>query len=369
MAGLLAHWTDLSGGGLAAEGWQPVIRLALVATAYVALNNLLVVGVMSIAGAEPLLVVLRETVRFTAAAEIALAVLGGLAAFMWLTSPTWLPVIMIAALLGQVALSYIGTSVRKTAEMLALAERNNDLYHDARAALKMRDEFLIVAAHELRTPITTLRGYAQLLARQMRDGALVEPQQLRRSLLTFESQADRLGRLTETMLDISRIDAGLVTIARRPTDLKRLAVEVAARAQARSTDHMVSVEGPPTLMALVDEVRLHQVVAELIDNAIAHGPTLGAIQLTLSSAPGAVTVSVLDQGVALDLEQHALIFERFYQVQAVEHHTSGMGLGLYRSRRIAELHGGRIEVSRPPTGGTCFSVVLPGAALPAAAAA
>ena len=266
-----------------------------------------------------------------------------------------------------VAKQHIDRSLEHVRQLRALNEQlatlvveNARLYRDAQAALRVRDEFLSVAAHELKTPVTAVRGYAQLLLRQGAQGDVPEPARLRQALQVMDRQSDRLARLVGHLLDVSRLEAGRLVLEPQLTDVARLVEEVAGDARARTTTHTFRVAAPGPVLAMVDPLRLEQVLTNLVDNAIKYSPRGGPIDLELSTPdPNTLHLAVRDHGVGIPAESRPRIFERFYQVDPVRQHSSGMGLGLYITRQIVELHGGRIEVQAPPDGGTRVLVRLP----------
>ncbi len=246
---------------------------------------------------------------------------------------------------------------QELARRAALAVDNARLYREAQAAIRARDEFLSVAAHELRTPITSLRGFAQVTIRHLAKEGVPDPQRVHRALQAVDQQSGRLAHLVSQLLDVSRIDAGRLALDRQLTDLAALVREAAATAQTNSTRHQIVVQAPSPVMALVDPLRIEQVVVNLIDNAIRYSPEGGAIEVELSLPdPTNAQLVVRDHGIGIAPEHCELIFDRFYQVHTG---SGGMGLGLYISRHIVDLHGGRIVVEAPPDGGSRFVVTLP----------
>jgi signal transduction histidine kinase len=245
------------------------------------------------------------------------------------------------------------------AHRAALAVANALLYREAQEAIRFRDEFLSIAAHELKTPITGLRGFAQLTIRRLDRNGSLDPAQARQALEAIDQQSDKLARLVSQLLDISRIEAGKLAIERSVTDVTRLVAAVVATAQARTAHHTIEVDAPTPVLAAVDPLRLEQVVTNLIDNAIKYSPDGGQIDVAVSRpSPEEMQVSVRDRGLGIDPERRQQIFDRFYQAHA-DGHFSGMGLGLYICRQIVELHDGHIDVDFPPDGGTRFVVKLP----------
>ncbi|MCL5024945.1 MAG: PAS domain S-box protein [Chloroflexi bacterium] len=236
---------------------------------------------------------------------------------------------------------------------------NARLYRQAQEAIRARDEFLSVAAHELKTPVTSLRGFAQLMIHQMGNCGVVDPHRMRRALDTIDKQSDKLTRLTYHLLDVSRIEAGKLSLDRQDTDLVALVKGVAAAAQATTNVHDIGVRAPSSLPAFVDPLRIEQVVTNLIDNAIRYSPNGGPIDVELAaSSLETLRMSVTDHGIGIPPEHRKSIFDRFYQAHAA-HRLGGMGLGLFISRQIVNLHGGSIEAEFPIEGGTRFVVNLP----------
>jgi PAS domain S-box-containing protein len=250
------------------------------------------------------------------------------------------------------------------ARRCALAIDNARLYREARVAVSIRDEFLSVAAHELKTPMTSLRGYAQLLAREFETGRaeLASPERARRAAMTIQVQSDKLARLVGQLLDVSRIQSGKLALERKTTDLSELIKDIVEAARTQLKEHTLVARLPDELLVFVDPLRVEQVVTNLIDNAIKYSPDGGQIDVVLATCGDeAVQLSIRDHGVGVPPEHRAHIFDRFYQAHAGGPLTSmaGMGLGLYISRQIVEQHGGTIEAEFPDEGGTNVVVTLP----------
>ncbi len=247
---------------------------------------------------------------------------------------------------------------QELARRAALAVDNARLYSNAQEAISARDEFLSVAAHELKTPVTSLRGFAQLLIRQLDRQGEVDPARLRKGLDTINQQSERLLRLILRLLDISKLEAGRLVLEVEQTDLAPMVERVVEAARNTTQKHLLTVQTPAVLLALVDPLRFEQVVTNLVDNAIKYSPEGGLIALDLSLTPSQwVQLSVKDQGLGVPPEHRERIFQPFYQ--AHDRGYAGIGMGLYISKEIIELHGGRIEADFPAEGGTCFIVSIP----------
>jgi signal transduction histidine kinase len=254
----------------------------------------------------------------------------------------------------------------------------------AEAALRTRDEFLAVAAHELRTPLAALMGHAQLALRRLRRDERQDQSWTAVALETVSEQAKKLSRLVTQLLDISRLESGKLPLERRPTDLAALVEQIVAGARMWTERHAITLVAPPALDVLVDPDRLEQVVANLLQNAIRYSPNGEPIEVSLAvldtgaprrpPQPGdgaagrdpagvgggaaGVELAVRDHGLGIPREKRGQLFERFYQAHRAGY-RSGLGLGLYVSQQIVAQHGGAIWAEFPPDGGTRFVVRLP----------
>ncbi|HZQ98659.1 MAG TPA: ATP-binding protein [Chloroflexota bacterium] len=248
------------------------------------------------------------------------------------------------------------------ARRAGLAVDNARLYQATQEALAVREEFLSVAAHELKTPMTSIVGYTQMALAQLERPAGVDLERLGTVLRALEQQAAKFGGLVSQLLDLSRIEGGQLALERAMTDLSRLVEDVVARARLGSSRHTINVHAPATVPAFVDPVRVEQVLTNLLSNAVKFSPAGGAIDVEVSTAePRVVSIAVRDRGIGIPAEHQPRIFDRFYRVRT-NGGLAGMGLGLFISRQIVELHGGRIGVESPPGGGARFVVTLPVAA-------
>lgn len=238
------------------------------------------------------------------------------------------------------------------------------------AALRLRDEFLSIAAHELKTPLTGLAGHTQLVLRQLQREGELPPERLRRALEMIGTQAGKLHQLLNQLLDISRLESGKLAIQRQETDLSTLVAQVVEIVQAASGSHTIELAASARVSVSLDPLRFEQVVTNLLDNAVKYSPAGSRIEVTLARSPmGDVELAVRDRGEGIPPAERGQIFDRFYQAPHNRDH-SGLGLGLFISRQIVELHGGTISAEFPADGGTRFVVLVPSAAdTPAAIAA
>ena len=288
---------------------------------------------------------------------------------LWPTSRIIVPLVARERKLGAITFVAAESGRHYTPADLTLAEDlghrasvaidNARLYHEAQDALAIRDEFLSVAAHELRTPMTNVRGYTEIMLRQFERAGDVDMDRLHHVLQGLDRQSRKLALLVTHLLDISRLEEGQLRLERVVTDITRLVMDVVAGLRLTASQRMIQVHAPSPALALVDPLRLEQVVTNLLDNAIKYSPADQPIEIEVwMPAADTACLAVRDHGKGIPPERRQRLFERFYQVHRGST-TGGLGLGLYISRRIIELHGGHIEVDFPPDGGTRFVVSLP----------
>ena len=230
---------------------------------------------------------------------------------------------------------------------------------EAGYAVRQRDEFLSVAAHELKTPVTSLCGLSEWLLRMSDRGAQVEPGRQHRALCMIHRQARNLARLVTQLLEMTRLDANRLSLERREENLTELVRRSVDQAQTQTTEHRLSLSAAPNVRAAVDAFRFEQVLTNLLDNAIKYSPEGGPIEVELTQpTPERVRLTVRDHGIGIPAGQEARIFERFFQAHR-NSHRSGLGLGLYLSQQIVGEHGGRLVAEPAGGGGSRFIVEIP----------
>jgi two-component system OmpR family sensor kinase len=235
--------------------------------------------------------------------------------------------------------------------MLAQIEAS---FEERRASEARLRRFVADASHELRTPITSIRGYAELFRR----GADRRPEDLATSMARIEAEAERMGVLVDDLLLLARLDQGR-PLERRPVDVTVLAGEAVEGARAIDPKRAIELDAPTSTVITGDAGRLRQVLDNLIENARVHTPA--GTKTTVTAKPahdGAVTLSVADDGPGMDADVAARAFERFYRGDpARARATGGAGLGLSIVAAIVEAHGGSVRVVN--TSGTEIVVTLP----------
>jgi signal transduction histidine kinase len=226
---------------------------------------------------------------------------------------------------------------------------------------RLRRDLVANVSHELRTPITAL----QVVLENLVDG--VEPPDPA-TLRTMLAQVERLGRLVKQLLDLSRLEAGVVPLEHEPFDVEVLLNQAVRESQlsAPSVTMTVSVE-PPDLELRADQERLHQVVANLVENAVRHSPAEGTVAVTARRTGDHVTIDVSDDGPGIPDDEVARVFERFYRHDSARSsRDGGAGLGLAIAKWIVDLHGGDIHPERRQPHGCRMVVTLPAGQSPVA---
>ena len=246
------------------------------------------------------------------------------------------------------------------ADRVALSVDNVLLFREARQAVAQRDEFFTVAAHELRTPTTSLKLNVQSLLRGARRGEAGQlPASLMAKLENVDRNAGRLNALVNELLDVTRIHAGRLRLDLEQVDLTALVQDVAARfelpaTQAHSPIHL-ELSGPA--VGAWDRLRLEQVVTNLLSNALKYGAGK-PVRLRVSADATCARLVVRDEGIGIAPESLPRLFGRFERAVS-ERHYGGLGLGLYITRQIVEALGGSVSVVSAPGAGATFTVELP----------
>jgi signal transduction histidine kinase/CHASE3 domain sensor protein len=244
----------------------------------------------------------------------------------------------------------------------SLAIDNARLYDDAQAAIRGRDDFLSIASHELKTPVTTLQIQIQSFIRKLQGSARNElADVLLTRLQSSERQVERLTHLINNLLDISRITGGRLDLTIEDVDFAQVVRDAAGRLEETFSRAgcplTVAASGPQ--MGRWDRLRLEQIVTNLLSNALKYGAGR-PVEVSLSTAQGSegVVLEVADHGIGIAPENVPRIFERFERAVS-GHHYGGLGLGLWIVRQIVEGLGGRIRVRSQPGAGSVFRVELP----------
>lgn len=250
------------------------------------------------------------------------------------------------------------------AQLIAFELEADEQQRAREADLRSLEDFIAIAAHDLRQPLTALYGRAQLLARRARQGGSAES--LIPGIETLVVQTRRSVQLSENLLDIARLETGEFQLKRERFNLVTLAQQAVDDAQMNAPAHTFIFEAPPQLTFYGDASRLGQVLRNLLDNAAKYTPAdRGAVEFNLfekqvDGEPGVVQITVLDAGIGVSEDELPHLFERrFRAANAAASSISGTGLGLYITRQIVEAHGGTIRAERGPIAGLAIQIVLP----------
>lgn len=230
---------------------------------------------------------------------------------------------------------------------------------ELRQSERLRRELTANVSHELRTPLTSIKGFTETLL----DGAMREEDTCRRFLTIINSEADRLVKLVDDLLDLSRLESKRATLDLRPVDVGALVAHAVDKLQplARTGGLTLDLHSLPGVWVTADRDRLEQVLTNLIDNALKYTPAGGRVQVSVTLDDGDVAVAVSDTGRGIRPEDVPHVFERFYRADRSRTRGSGgTGLGLAIAKHIVEAHGGRIGVRSQMDEGTTFTFTLPG---------
>ena len=250
--------------------------------------------------------------------------------------------------------------IARQAELLrarAVEDREKELLRDA---LRARDEFLAMASHELKTPITPLNLQLETFLDLFTSGRFNEtdPARLRRMLETAYTQVGRLSRTIDELLDVSRISTGRLQLSFEEINVTELVRNLAESfaAELAMVRCELRVEGPEGICVRADRFRLEQVFINLLTNAMRYAAGR-PIELKITASERRVRVTVTDNGTGIALEDQARIFERFERATSSRHH-GGLGLGLYIADQVVRMHGGTLHLESEPGQGASFHVEL-----------
>ncbi len=254
-------------------------------------------------------------------------------------------------------LGRLGPAIDRELRDVALRRERREALEQLREAVRARDEFLSIASHELKTPLTSLRLQVQALARQLAALASDGDERLTARLGTIDRSTARIAELVNRLLDVSRLSAGALQLRRERLDLARVVTDAVGRLRERADaiGSPLRVEGAGAV-GRWDRMRVESVVTNLLENAFKYGAG-SPIDVVVREDGADVVLVVRDRGIGIAPEDHARIFERFER--AAHGQFEGMGIGLWLARAIVEAHGGAISVESRPGSGATFTVRLP----------
>jgi signal transduction histidine kinase len=263
----------------------------------------------------------------------------------------------VVGLLALIAAWYVGTLfvVRPVTRALELERRTRERLE---AIDHMRSDFVSMVSHELRNPMATIRGFAQIL-RDRREA--LKPVKRREAYDAIVRQVDRMASLVDNVLEVSRMESDSFSYAFTPYDLHELLAECVSEARAGWPSHTITLDAPSDASSMRgDRDRLKQVMLNLVSNACRYSAEGTAVVVRAALHDSTATIDVVDEGAGIAPQHQALLFQRFARLRTPDTaNVRGTGLGLYISRRIVEAHGGRIGVESEPGRGSTFSVTLP----------
>jgi PAS domain S-box-containing protein len=229
----------------------------------------------------------------------------------------------------------------------------------AETAAAAREEFISIAAQQLRAPAARLRGIRQQVLRQLQSHGRIDSEVVEQLAGALDQECDKLVRFGGALADVKLIDAGQLAVTPIDADLAHVVRRCVTAARGRSAVHRFVLRGVSEVKARFDVVRIEEVVLHLLDNAVKYNPEGCLIDVWVGNpAPDLAQVIVRDHGVGIAPERRVRLFERYYRVRP-EIPPSGAGLGLYLSRHLVERHGGVLDAAFPPTGGMKVTATIP----------
>jgi len=239
-------------------------------------------------------------------------------------------------------------------ELYVLGETFNDMLDRLERGFRSQQEFIAAASHDLRTPVTVIKSYAELLSRWGKN----KPEVVDESTQALTRAANLMDRIVNDLLMLTQVDSGFA-LKPSPVNLTEIAEEMVQVARAVARDVTVEMAPAPSVTVEADEHYLHRALWALVDNAIKYNRPGGKVTLLVAADGTKALFGVSDTGPGIPEESLSRIFERFYRVDQARGHGRGFGLGLALAKSIVEAHGGKIEVQSRQGKGTRFTVVLP----------
>lgn len=241
-------------------------------------------------------------------------------------------------------------------ENVRLFEAERRTVEELRELDRRKTEYVATASHELRSPLTSIAGFASTLLKQ---GVKFTEEERHEFLSVIDQQAKQLARLIDELLTVSRIEEGRVALSLKRVDLPTLVLDLVSASKMQTDAHLFDLDFPADLPPIVaDENKLTEIVTNLLDNAIKYSPEGGRVTIGAKFADHEFRFWVSDEGAGIPPEELSKIFDRFYQVQD-RPKAAGTGLGLYIVSQLVEAHNGRIWVDSEPERGTTFNIAFP----------
>jgi len=227
-----------------------------------------------------------------------------------------------------------------------------------------KDDFIKMASHELKTPITSIKGYVQLLLNIYNDmdkeKLHLSRNTVKSSLSTISKQVSKLTRLISELLDLSRIESGKLELHKTKFSLADMVEETVEDVRHTASHHAIIIQNDFEGNVYADKDRLSQVLLNLLTNAIKYSPDADSVEVSLEGNEKMATIKVIDHGIGIDKKDHEKIFERFYRVEGKSEQTfPGFGIGLFIASEIVQRHKGTITVESEKNNGATFKILLP----------
>ena len=344
----LVYW---SLGGSSALGLADVGPLAASAATFFVLNYVLPGVGIALASADPILASLRADAAFQAGAAAPLLALAPVVIIVAERHPAWSATVILP-----LAAVYVGARI--AVENSRLVVRLQESLERLAGLNRAKDEFVAVVSHELRTPLTSIKG---ILRTMLRYGRGMSEEDRSPLLEAADRQSEHLEALIEQLLLVARLDADVEPLRLAPVDVGmvlRRAVEASSvHARGHTIDLRIEESLPPVH---TDELKVHQILSNLLDNALKYSPPRTRVTLRARAGEPGVLVTVEDEGPGIPAKEQERVFERFYQVdQSSTREVGGMGLGLYICRRMAQAIGATVRLERSDAQGSVFTVLVP----------
>lgn len=250
--------------------------------------------------------------------------------------------------------------VEELARRTTMAFDNARLYAESQQAIRARDQFISIASHELKTPLTSLMGYISMLKRRLGNSDQISAAD-QKALRVIDAQASRLNNLISVLLDLSRHQQGRLSLSLNTIDLRTLTQQVVDEIEPTLSRHRLVLHLPKEAIWIEgDMLRLEQVFQNLIQNAIKYSPQGGVVEVELHKNGFCAEITIKDQGIGIPSDSLPYLFTRFYRADnATSTQISGMGLGLFIVREIIHLHKGEVSVESTEGQGSCFRLKIP----------
>lgn len=243
---------------------------------------------------------------------------------------------------------------QELAYRVASALDNARAYANEQKAVELRDNFISIASHELKTPVTSIKGFTQLLQKKVTDNKTTH------YLSRLDHQVTRLMGLINNLLDVSKIQRGKLDLNKETINVHALLQEIASDVHTMMMSHKIMIKCSKTLQVSVDRYRISQVIINLLTNAIKYSPSASTVVVTAKATKKELVILIQDFGIGIEEKNLHKIFEPFYQADNnVRQSFGGLGLGLHISKEIIQRHGGDISVTSTKGKGSVFRISLP----------